>query len=196
MRLVIALALAPLLTGCAMGSAKIWAQDTTGGILALNGDEGKAMEDADKKMAAHCGLGNYMIVRRETVVVGKENYENTQYGEREDTAQASAQAGESTTEHGESTDTTVQGGSSQVAVPGGTYQSGAASSSTQSGGYQTTSGSSAQVAQGTRETQGGSSRVSGVRDVTETRVHYQCRSGQPQYGQPPAPVAPAPAPQP
>jgi hypothetical protein len=55
MRLVItfALALAPLLTGCAMGSAKIWAQDTTGGILALNGDEGKAMEDADKKMAAN-----------------------------------------------------------------------------------------------------------------------------------------------
>jgi hypothetical protein len=117
MRLVIGFALLPLLTGCLMGSAKVWSQDTTGGVLALDGDEGKAMEDADKKMAAHCGLGNYQLVKRETVVVGQEQYSNTNYGEQQNQQAQTTTAGASSSQYGYGETANVQGGSSTVVTP-------------------------------------------------------------------------------
>ena len=59
---------AALLAAC--GSARLVRQDQMGGTLALNGDQGKAMEDAHRKMAAHCGPGNYQIVSQGEEVIG------------------------------------------------------------------------------------------------------------------------------
>lgn len=67
-----------LLGGC--GHATIWSQDPRGGVLALHGSEGSAMEDAHELMAAHCGADRYEILRRDTVVVGEQavtNYSQT-----------------------------------------------------------------------------------------------------------------------
>ena len=102
--LAIALA-ATFATGCMIGSAKIRSQDQQGGVLVLEGDENKAMQDAQNKMGQHCGPGNYQIVKRETVKVGEEQYanSNTAYDERTDRARdedtASASASDTTVTH-------------------------------------------------------------------------------------------------
>jgi hypothetical protein len=91
--------------GCAaMGSAYVFQQDLQGGVLALQGDEQKAVEDAHAKMAAHCGAGNYRVYLRETVVVGEEEYADSvsdysETGER--------QREKSKEEHGAGEDTVV-----------------------------------------------------------------------------------------
>ena len=59
-----------LLAAC--GSARVVQQNQTGGVIALNGDPGKAMEAAHREMAAHCGPGNYRIVEKNEVVVGQD----------------------------------------------------------------------------------------------------------------------------
>ncbi len=66
-----AAALLPLLGACVLGYAEVIEQDMNGGVLALKGAESHAMEDAQKKMAAHCGPGNFRIVKRESVVIGQ-----------------------------------------------------------------------------------------------------------------------------
>ena len=48
-----------------------------GGTYALNGDREKAMEQAEKGMAAHCGPGNYTIVREGEVPVGTDTAART-----------------------------------------------------------------------------------------------------------------------
>lgn len=72
----------------ACGSARVFYQDRQGGVLILDGDEGKALDDAQAKMSAHCGPGRFEIVRREMVTVGSEAYasQQTDYGEREQRA--------------------------------------------------------------------------------------------------------------
>ncbi len=59
-----------LLAGCTLGYAEVVSRDTSGGILALKGARSHAMEDAHKQMAAHCGPGQYRIVKEERVAVG------------------------------------------------------------------------------------------------------------------------------
>jgi hypothetical protein len=61
---------AVLLVAC--GSHRVVQQTQTGGVIALNGDRGKAMEGAHREMAAHCGPGNYTIVHQGEVVVGQD----------------------------------------------------------------------------------------------------------------------------
>jgi hypothetical protein len=63
--------------GCTLGYAEMVRRDTTGGVLALEGHRGAAMEDAQQQMAAHC-QGPYQIVREEQVAVGEQT--NTNYG--------------------------------------------------------------------------------------------------------------------
>ena len=77
----------PLLGGCMLGYAEVISQDMNGGVLALKGADKHAMEDANQKMAAHCGPGNFQIVKRESVVIGQRtdsasnrNVEAAQYG--------------------------------------------------------------------------------------------------------------------
>lgn len=76
----------PALTAC--GHAQVLDQsyvEPRGGVLALIGSEEKAMEDAEKKMAAHCGAGKFRVERRTLAVVGMSSYSTTQtnYGEQE-----------------------------------------------------------------------------------------------------------------
>lgn len=62
----------------ACGSARVVQRTQYGGVVALQGDRGKAMEGAHREMAAHCGAGNYTIVQEGEEVVGSV----TEYGER------------------------------------------------------------------------------------------------------------------
>jgi hypothetical protein len=70
-------AVAPVFLGCTMGYAEMVRRDTTGGVLALEGHRGAAMEDAQQQMAGHC-QGPYQIVREEQVAVGEQT--DTNYG--------------------------------------------------------------------------------------------------------------------
>lgn len=100
---------APLTMGCITGQAQIWSQDQQGGVMALDGDETKATQDANAKMSAHCGFNNWYIVRRETVTVGQEQYSNsnTNYGEETDSV------------HGENTNSVQQGNYGSSNTQGG-----------------------------------------------------------------------------
>jgi hypothetical protein len=95
----------------ACGSARVMKRTQYGGVIALQGDRGKAMEQAHKEMAGHCGAGNYTITQEGEEVVGTDTYarSDTEYGE--DTAY-----GEGTTSSGNSSATaggaSTRGGSS------------------------------------------------------------------------------------
>lgn len=181
MRTALFMLLCALASGCAMGSSYIYEQDTRGGILTLEGSEEDALEDARKKMAAHCGVGNYQVVRRETVVVGEEQYTDTNSGyvetgerQREEVTDTETQED---TEYGydETTDTTV------VNEPTPTGDATHAGTDTSGGGYQSTNGASSSTTledeRERREGQESSSTVSGTREVRERRLHYVCGHG-------------------
>lgn len=95
----------------ACGSARVVKRTQYSGVIALQGDRGKAMEQAHKEMSGHCGAGNYSIVQEGEEVIGSDTYvrSDTQYGE--DTAY-----GEGTTTSGNSSATaggaSTRGGSS------------------------------------------------------------------------------------
>lgn len=181
MRTALFMLLCALASGCAMGSSYIYEQDTRGGILTLQGSEEDALKDARSKMAAHCGVGNYQIVRRETVVVGHEQYTDTNSGyvetgerQREETTDTETQED---TEYGydETTDTTVV--NEQTPTGDETY----AGTDTSGGGYESTDGASSSTTiedeRERREGQESSSTVSGTREVREQRLHYVCGRG-------------------
>jgi hypothetical protein len=69
------------LVGC--GSARLVQRNQYGGVIALNGDRNKAMEQANQMMAQHCGPGNYQVTSEGEVPVGTDTYSqsNTNYGE-------------------------------------------------------------------------------------------------------------------
>jgi hypothetical protein len=61
-----------LLVVGACGAARPITRTQTGGVLELQGDRGKAMEDANQQMAAHCGPNNFIIEREGEEVVGQD----------------------------------------------------------------------------------------------------------------------------
>ena len=73
------------LAGCFMiqGHAEMVKRDQSGGVLALQGDHDKAMEDAKKQMADNCPSG-YQITGEEMAKVGEktEGAEDTQFEKR------------------------------------------------------------------------------------------------------------------
>jgi hypothetical protein len=69
-----------LLAAC--GSARVVQRTQYGGVIALQGDRGKAMEDARRQMDTHCGPQNYTVVQEGEEVIGTD----TNYGERTDAA--------------------------------------------------------------------------------------------------------------
>ncbi len=96
----------------ACGSARVIQRTQYGGTIALQGDRGKAMEQAHKEMGGHCGTGNYAITQEGEEVIGQDtmhqsdtNYgEDTAYGEGTSTSgNNSSTAGGSSTRGGEST---------------------------------------------------------------------------------------------
>lgn len=54
----------------ACGTARVIQRTQTGGIIELQGDRGKAMEQANQEMASHCGPNNYTIVQEGEEAVG------------------------------------------------------------------------------------------------------------------------------
>lgn len=77
----LALGLVVALSAC--GSARLVTRTAGGGVLALQGDRGKAMEDATNQMAGHCGPGNYDITQEGEEAIGTDTVQT------EDTAQDS-----------------------------------------------------------------------------------------------------------
>ena len=82
-----------ILALAACGSAKVIQRTQAGGVIELQGDRGKAMEDANQQMASHCGPNNYQIVQEGEEAVGTDTYS------REDTNAASqtSRSGRTTT---------------------------------------------------------------------------------------------------
>jgi hypothetical protein len=74
--LVVALA-----AGC--GSARVISRTQAGGVIELQGDRGKAMEQANSEMNAHCGPGNFTITQEGEEAIGTDTVA------REDTAEDS-----------------------------------------------------------------------------------------------------------
>jgi hypothetical protein len=181
MRTALFMLLCAVASGCAMGSSYIHEQDTRGGVLTLQGSEEDALADARGKMAAHCGAGNYQIVRRETVVVGHEQYTDTNSGYVENGARQREETTDTETQedteygHDETADTTV------VNQPTDTGDETYVGTDTSGDGYESTTGSSSSTTiedeREQREGQESSSTVSGTREVRERRLHYVCGHG-------------------
>ena len=54
----------------ACGSARVISRTQAGGVIELQGDKGKAMEQANQEMSAHCGPGNFTITQEGEEVIG------------------------------------------------------------------------------------------------------------------------------
>ena len=54
----------------ACGSAKVISRTQSGGVIELQGDRGKAMEQANQEMNAHCGPGNFTITQEGEEAIG------------------------------------------------------------------------------------------------------------------------------
>lgn len=80
-----------ILALAACGSARVIQRTQVGGVIELQGDRGKAMEQANSEMAAHCGPNNYTIVQEGEEAIGTDTYT------REDTSAAATNHGRTTT---------------------------------------------------------------------------------------------------
>jgi len=134
----------------ACSSARVLSQDAHGGVLVISGSEDGMMKEAQKLMNAHCGSRGFSIIRRDTVVVGQEQYSRTNYQDQANTkAQTDGEQVKETT--GETVNTPDAKSSAEQSVSA--HQS------------QTKTQSAAE---------GQESTVSGMRDLTEHRMTYQC----------------------
>jgi len=86
----------------ACGSARIIQRTQTGGVIELQGDRQKAMEQANQAMASHCGPNNFTITQEGEEAVGTDTYS------REDTAAAAQTSRSGRTTTADSTTTGVQ----------------------------------------------------------------------------------------
>ena len=78
----ISLGLLVALAAC--GSARVIQRTQSGGVIELNGDRGKAMEQANSEMASHCGPNNFTITQEGEEAVGTDTIQ--QQNTSEDTA--------------------------------------------------------------------------------------------------------------
>lgn len=93
------LSLGLILALAACGSARVIQRTQVGGIIELQGDRGKAMEQANQEMAAHCGPNNYTIIQEGEEVIGTDTYT------REDTSASSHTSRSGRHQHAGSTTT-------------------------------------------------------------------------------------------
>ena len=96
----VTLGLVLVLAAC--GSARVIQRTQTGGVIELQGDRGKAMEQANQEMAAHCGPNNFTILQEGEEPVGTTTYT------REDTASDSATSRTGRRSSSDTTTTTTQ----------------------------------------------------------------------------------------
>jgi len=87
----------------ACGSARSIQRTPTGGIIELQGDQNKAMEDANAQMAAHCGgAQNVQITLQGEEPVGTDTVQQQQTTDTEHTSKS----GRTTTDQQTTTNTT------------------------------------------------------------------------------------------
>src|SRR5258706_12176397 len=91
-----------ILVLAACGSARVIQRTQTGGVIELQGDRGKAMEQANADMASHCGPNNFTIVQEGEEAIGTDTYS------REDTSAAAQQSRSGRTTTADSTTTGQQ----------------------------------------------------------------------------------------
>jgi hypothetical protein len=98
-KLSLGLVLGSLTLLAACGSAKVIQRTQTGGIIQLDGDRGKAMEQANQEMSAHCGPGNFTIVQEGEEAIGTDTVarEDTAYGEKTSRSGRRTEGGSTTT---------------------------------------------------------------------------------------------------
>jgi hypothetical protein len=58
----------------ACGTARVIQRNQVGGVIELQGDRGKAMEQANQEMAAHCGPGNFTITQEGEEAIGTDTF--------------------------------------------------------------------------------------------------------------------------
>jgi hypothetical protein len=88
-----------ILALAACGSARVIQRTQVGGVIELQGDRGKAMEQANQEMAAHCGPNNYTIIQEGEEAIGTDTYT------REDTSAAATSSRSGRTQYADSTTT-------------------------------------------------------------------------------------------
>jgi len=62
------------MTLAACGAARVIHQDQAGGVIELQGDHGKAMEQASQEMATHCGANNFTVMSQGEEAIGTDTY--------------------------------------------------------------------------------------------------------------------------
>ena len=99
-KLSLGLVLGSLTLVAACGSAKVIQRTQSGGIIQLDGDRGKAMEQANQEMSAHCGPGNFTIVQEGEEAIGTDTVarEDTAYGEKTSRSGRRTEGGSTTTQ--------------------------------------------------------------------------------------------------
>lgn len=93
------LSLGLILALAACGSARVIQRTQVGGVIELQGDRGKAMEQANQEMAAHCGPNNYTIIQEGEEAIGTDTYT------REDTSASAHSSRSGRHQHADSTTT-------------------------------------------------------------------------------------------
>jgi hypothetical protein len=63
-----------ILALAACGSARVIQRTQAGGVIELQGDRGKAMEQANQEMASHCGPNNWTILQEGEEAIGTDTY--------------------------------------------------------------------------------------------------------------------------
>jgi hypothetical protein len=82
------LSLGLILALAACGSARVIQKTPQGGVIELNGDRGKAMEEANQDMATHCGPNNFTIVQEGDEAVGTDTYTRQDTSGQEQTSRS------------------------------------------------------------------------------------------------------------
>ncbi len=86
----------------ACGSARVIQRNQSGGVIELSGDRGKAMEQANQEMSAHCGPNNYQITQEGEEAIGTDTVV------QEDTAQDSRSSRSGRRQSTDTSSTTTQ----------------------------------------------------------------------------------------
>ena len=82
----VTLGLVLMLAAC--GSARVISRTQSGGVIELQGDRGKAMEQANQEMNAHCGPGNFTITQEGEEAIGTDTVATTDTAEDQKTSRS------------------------------------------------------------------------------------------------------------
>lgn len=92
----------------ACGSAKVIQRTQTGGVIELQGDRGKAMEQANQEMAAHCGgPGSWDITQEGEEAIGTDTFTREDTNSRTDTSRSGRHTKDSSTTTGQTSTRTA-----------------------------------------------------------------------------------------